>query len=169
MKKIFIPLVIILMLTGFSSKPGDLLYQNKPADIITMQSDELVYQTFLDTFLIGLWEGLTIDEGEEIAVKLELLPEGKSRIRIKWIEDSLETDWLTGTYEIDWRFLYKTSTDYVQYGEVLVVMTNDVEIIYSFNIEEQTLYFGLGAYPNAYVYHSFNKYAGSRPNRLYKQ
>ena len=118
MKEIFIPLVIIFMLTGFSSKPADFSYQNKPEDSITIQFDE-------DTWLIGLWEGSEVGEGGEIVIKLQLLPKGKSRTSIGFV-NGWESGWLLGTYEI--------------YDEVIVVTTNDVDVMYSFDKNKKAVY-----------------------------
>ncbi len=118
MKKIFIPLVIIFMLTGFSSRFFNLFYQDKPEDIITIQSDE-------HTWLIGLWEGLEVGEGGEIVIKLQLLPKGKSRTSIGFV-NGWESGWLLGTYEI--------------YEEVIVVTTNDVDVMYSFDKNKKAVY-----------------------------
>ena len=118
MKKILIPLVIILMLTGFSSRFDNLFYQDKPKDIITIQFDD-------HTWLIGLWEGSEVGEGGELVMKLQLLPKGKSRTSIGFV-NGWESGWLLGTYEI--------------YEGVIVVTTNDVDVMYSFDKNKKAVY-----------------------------
>ena len=134
MKKILIPLVVVILIWFLIPPIAEewrkrTLIKERQKDITTMRSSDrtgvIAPSSNENSWLIGLWEGSAVAEGEEMIMKLQLLPKGKSRSWIGFV-NGWESGWLLGTYEI--------------YDGVIVVTTNDVDVIYSFDKNKRAIY-----------------------------
>ena len=125
MKKILIPLVVVILLWFLIPPIAEELRKRL---LISQRNKEIetIKQSVNNDWLIGMWRGSAVEEGEEMIMKLQLLPKGKSRSWIEFTSNNWNTGWLSGYYEI--------------YDEVIVVTTNDVDVMYSLDRKKRAIY-----------------------------
>jgi len=135
MKKILIPLVVVIFIWFLIPPIAEewrkrTFIKERQKEITTMRSSGrtgvITPASNENAWLIGLWEGSAVEEGEEMIIKLQLLSKGKSRQWFGFTSNNWDTGWLSGNYEI--------------YDGVIVVTTNDVDVIYSFDRKKRAIY-----------------------------